>query len=203
MDGAGGTPPGRAFTLLYGVSCPRRNWCMAVGYSISKASARSTLTEIWTGQHWSIRPAPSLPGTSNTFTDISCTSPVRCTAAGGSGNLYGAQQPLAENWNGTHWTVQPVPAPAGQAFSQLLGVGCATAKACIAVGQYMASTGFEGTFAESWNGTGWHLQKTVNPSRTINELQHIACRSATTCTAVGGYAGPGSVSRTLAEHYSS
>jgi len=87
-------------------------------------------------------------------------------------------------------------------LSFLIDVACSTARACTATGRYFPETGPSYTYAESWNGKAWALQPTVNPSETINALDGVACMSATACTAVGGYAGPESVSRSLIERYS-
>lgn len=191
-------PDGSTSSLLYGVSCVTRKWCMAAGYyNIGVA-----FTEVWAGKRWSIRPAEQVPDNDSQFTGVSCTSRVSCTAAGIYGNLAGLDYPLAERWNGKVWTIQPVPHPEGQLDSFLIDVACSTARACTATGRYFTETGPSYTFAESWNGKTWVLQPTVNPSETINALDGLACTSANACTAVGGYAGPESVSRSLIERYS-
>ena len=47
---------------------------------------------------------------------MSCTAPGACTAAG------------------THWRLQPVPAPAGAVLTELFGVSCPAPAACTAAG---------------------------------------------------------------------
>jgi len=195
-------PPGSTFTQLYGVSCVTSKWCMAAGYYGSASAGVLAFTEIWNGTQWSIRPAEQVPGKGSQFVGVSCTSKSSCTAVGTVGDLETVNDPLAERWNGKVWTVQPVPHPTRQINNSLTGVGCSTASACTAVGEYFATTGQVITFADSWNGKAWVLQPTVNPSTTNNDLIGVACTSATACTAVGGYAGPGSVSLSLIERYS-
>ena len=197
-DTARSRPVGSTSSLLYGVSCVTRKWCMAAGYY----DVGVAFTEVWNGKRWSIRPAEQVPDNDSQFTGVSCTSRVSCTAAGIYGNLSGLDYPLAERWNGEVWTIQPVPHPEGQLDSFLIDVACSTARACTATGRYFTETGPSYTFAKSWNGKAWVLQPTVNPSETINALDGVACTSATACTAVGGYAGPESVSRSLIERYS-
>jgi len=192
-------PAGSTSSLLYGVSCVTRKWCMAAGYY----NVGIAFTEIWAGNHWSIRPAEQVPDNDSQFTGVSCTSRVSCTAAGIYGNLESLDYPLAERWNGEAWTIQPVPHPEGQPDSFLVDVACSTARACTATGRYFTEKGPSYTFAESWNGKTWVLQPTVNPSETINALDGVACTSAQACTAVGVYAGAESVSRSLIERYSS
>lgn len=191
-------PAGSTSSLLYGVSCVTRKWCMAAGYYDGAVA----FTEIWTGKHWSIRPAEQIPGSGSQFTGVSCTSRVSCTAVGIYGNLSSVNDPLAERWNGKVWAIQPVPHPEGQPDSFLIAVSCATVHACAATGQYFTRTGPSYTFAASWNGKTWVLQRTVNPSETINILTGVACTSATACTAVGMYAGEESTTTSLIERYS-
>jgi hypothetical protein len=191
-------PEGSTSSLLYGVSCVTRKFCMAAGYY----NTGIAFTEIWTGKRWSIRAAEQVPDEDSQFTGVSCTSLVSCTAAGIYGNLSGLDYPLAERWNGKVWAIQPVPHPEGQLDSFLIDVACSTARACTATGRYQTETGPSYSFAEAWNGRTWVLQPTVNPSETINTLDGVACTSPTACTAVGLYAGPESVTRSLIERYS-
>jgi hypothetical protein len=195
-------PVGSKHSLLYGVSCVTRNWCMAAGYYEPPAGGTLAFTEVWTGKHWSIRPAKQIRGSASQLLGVSCTSRARCTAAGTYGDLASLNYPLAERWNGKVWTTQPVPHPKGQLDSSLTAVGCSTAHACTAVGVYFTKTGPIYTFGESWNGKAWVLRPTVNPSKTNNSLFGVACTSAAACTAVGGYAGPESVALSLIERYS-
>jgi len=195
-------PADSKFSLLYGVSCVTRNWCMATGYYRSDSDGIQAFSEVWTGRHWSIRPAKRVPGSASQFLGVSCTSQFSCTAAGVYGDLESLNYPLAEHWNGKVWTTQSVPHPKGQHDSSLTAVGCSTASACTAAGEYMTQTGLIYTFADAWNGRAWALQATVNPSTTNNNLSGVACTSATACTAAGGYAGPGSVALSLIERYS-
>src|ERR1700733_3307233 len=68
----------------------------------------------------------SVPGTLNSVT---CTNPTSCIAVG----TYGTSgDTLAENWNGTAWTVESTPNPAGGSSNTLAGVSCGTPDACVA-----------------------------------------------------------------------
>ena len=194
-------PPGSVSSVLYGVSCVSRIWCMAAGfYGHEHYGDTYAFTEIWIGRHWSIIPAQQIPDAASQFLRVSCTSKASCTAVG-TYNKSG-YYPLAERWNGKIWAIQSAPHPKGQLDSTLLGVGCSTARACSAVGWYMTDRGHIYTFADSWNGKVWVLQATVNPSDDLNVLSSVACTSATACTAVGSYAGPESVTLSLIERYS-
>jgi hypothetical protein len=43
---------------------------------------------------------------------------------------------LAEHWNGTSWTVQSMPTPAGSNIYEIAGVSCPTTHMCMAVGTH-------------------------------------------------------------------
>jgi hypothetical protein len=100
----------------------------------------------------------------------------------GSSGLSGS---FAERWDGSAWTVAPVPdpGPGADAVSGLAGVSCTAADACAAVGSYGEPTV---TQVERWDGSGWSLQPTPNPSGAIaSNLEAVACTGAGACTAVG------------------
>ena len=177
-------PAQTSYSQLYGVSCVRRAFCSAVGSDVLTSERWITLAEVWRGKRWEITPTPPLESAShNSLRAVSCSSPADCMAVGSADEAT-------------------VPHPTGQPDSSLTAVACSTAHRCKAVGEYFTKTGPIDTFAESWNGRTWVLQPTVNPSETNNSLSGLACTSATACTAVGGYAGPESVSLSLIERYS-
>jgi hypothetical protein len=196
------TPAGSTFSTLSSVSCVSRKWCMAVGNYKAASGGIFEFAELWAGGRWSILPTKEIPDNAIEFAAVSCTSQVSCTVVGDYGTSESEHYPLAERWNGKVWTIQTVPHAEGQLNSMLTAVWCSSARACTAVGQYFTEKGPIYTFGESWNGRVWVLRPTVNPSEDNNSLFGVACTSATACTAVGGYAGPESVSRSLIERYS-
>jgi hypothetical protein len=99
----------------------------------------------------------------------------------GSISYYGT---LAEDWNGTSWSIKPTPNLTG-GYSWLTGVSCTSATACTAVG-YSYSTAGEMALVERWNGTTWSIQTTPNLTGSIStSLNGVSCTSITACTAVG------------------
>ena len=81
-----------------------------------------------------------------------------------------------------------MPSPSGSPpATRLEAVSCSSAPACTAVGTYESSTHVEATLAERWDGTGWSIQTTKDPTgnQAGNELGGVSCPSATACTAVG------------------
>ena len=100
------------------------------------------------------------------LSDVSCTSASSCVAVGTFlGSVQGTKAfdnfTLAENWNGTTWTVVPSPSPKlpGQG-AELNSVSCTSSTSCMAVGETLVFHEPGGYFiphplAEAWNGTTW------------------------------------------------
>jgi hypothetical protein len=133
---------------------------------------------------------------------VSCTSTTACTAVGYFFNSANHLVTMAEHWNGTNWTIQPTPNPAGATGSQLYSVSCTSITACTAVGYFMNSVGTHLTLAERWNGTSWSLQTTPNPTGAMSsDLLGIRCTSTTACSAVGNYYNRSGTQLTLAERW--
>jgi hypothetical protein len=107
---------------------------------------------------------------------VSCTSATFCEAVG-SGPAYA--------WNGSAWTSQTIPDPAGT--GNLGGVSCASATFCEAVGEASGNNGNVVGVAAMWDGSAWNAQVTPNPSKaTFTQLTAVSCASRSSCEA-GGY----------------
>jgi hypothetical protein len=145
---------------------------------------------------WSIQTTPNPTGGSDVVLNgVSCASATACTAVGGPAQPATTGVTLAERWNGTKWSIQHTPNPAGS-NSLLQGVSCTSATACTAVGGSSNGTTMV-TLAERWNGTAWSIQHTPNPAgSSFTFLYGVSCTSASACTAVGT-----SSSGTLAERW--
>jgi hypothetical protein len=95
---------------------------------------------------------------------------------------------LVEVWDGTTWTQQSSPNPVGPA-NILRSVSCASATACVAVGENDDPSYFKTNLAEVWDGVAWTVQTTPSPA-TNNFFTSVSCSSATDCTAVGHQHNP-------------
>ena len=193
---------GAAETSLAGVSCSSAESCMAVGSSVTVSASSvtaKTLTEHWDGTGWTIVTSPSSSDASSLsrLGSVSCPGPADCTAVGyslGIGSKSIAIKPLAEQWNGTAWTIT---ASSNLTSTQTLlsGVSCPTANNCTAVGDSATGT----ALVEQWDGTSWVTVPTANPPGvTSAELAGVSCPSAASCDAVGSSSTSSSVN-TLAE----
>lgn len=189
------TPNSGGPVTLDGVSCSAATACMAVGNYFDPVAGQVPLAESWNGTSWQIDPVPVPSGAvASALFGISCTAANACTAGGGHINQSQIGVTLVETWDGTNWTIEPTPNPAGALFATLYGMSCGSGH-CTAVG----SSGF-GTMAEAWNGTAWKLQSTPDPAGSFDSiLAGVACTAATTCTAVGASVNMVQFQSTLAE----
>jgi hypothetical protein len=121
---------------------------------------------------------------------------------GSSLNGAGVLETLAEHWDGTSWTAQTTPNPAGAQASGLGGVSCASNTACTAVGADRTSAGVVVPLAEHWNGTTWAIQAAPVPSgSTASFLSGVSCPSTRLCIAAGENFLSGGVRQGLIERW--
>lgn len=175
-------PPVGHQSELFGVSCPSRRLCIAVGNypSLAPAGERVPWVEQWNGKRWSSQAAPTPAGATHSgLVAVSCASATACTAVGQVD--FGSA--LVERWNGKHWSIQDAPSPAGATHSELDAVSCPSAATCTAVGYVTIGLRSAAPLAERWNGTRWTIQRTPNPGDAA--LEGVSCAARTSCTAVG------------------
>jgi hypothetical protein len=146
--------------LLGGLSCPAVKNCVTVGTGGSMTSSvldLAPLAEQWTGGKWAVLtvPDPAPAGDITELNSVSCTSATSCMAVGDYSDQAGdADTTLAEQWNGTTWTVVTTPSPA--ALSALVSVSCSSPVHCVAVGVSGATAaGAISPLTEVWDGTTW------------------------------------------------
>jgi hypothetical protein len=132
------TDPEKAVqSTLLDVACtPTPNRCTAAGGWKNNAGEQFTLAYRFNGvTTWTLQSTPNPAGSiASVFQEVSCATETSCTAAGswvsGSG---GSNQTLAEEWNGTSWSIQTTQNPAGAGFDAFFGVSCKSTS-CIGVG---------------------------------------------------------------------
>jgi hypothetical protein len=169
--------------VLYGVSCVTADTCEAVGQYTSNDTQPLTLAEMWNGSTWHQQqtpdPGPNVAGeTGDALEAVTCTAASNCEAVGDYTNSSFRFATLAEVWNGSSWKQQSL--PDGSASGRiLLGVSCAAARSCEAVGNTLTQE-----FAEGWNGTNWRQQSVASPD-SARLLEAVSCRTADACEAVG------------------
>jgi hypothetical protein len=147
---------GWADTIFQAVSCVRAAGCVAVGDAVTPGF--TALAERYAGGRWTVQRIASEP--LSAFFSVSCPVASHCVAAGEHGT-----RSLIEAWNGTRWTVQPVPGTGVPLTTNAIGhVSCVTPAICTAVGyRHNPAVRFSyQTLALGWNGSRWTIQKTIN-----------------------------------------
>ena len=168
--------------MLDSISCPTAHWCTAVGVLNG-----GPMIEQWNGTTWSSQAVPVPPGPSRpNLGSVSCASATNCMAVGAYLDTERHEQPLAEHWDGSAWSITSAPYSRSRPSSRLLGVSCVGTGWCIAVA---------GGVIQRWDGTQWSVEQS---SRGGAHLQAIYCTSKVSCLAVGRHLVSGHAS-TFAE----
>ena len=133
------TDPEKAVqSTLLDASCTSSpsNRCTVVGGWKNSGLEQFTLAYRFNGTStWTLQSPPNPEGSiASVFQEVSCATETSCTAAGswvsGGG---GSNQTLAEEWNGSSWSIQSTENPAGAGFDAFFGVSCRSTT-CIGVG---------------------------------------------------------------------
>jgi hypothetical protein len=98
------------------------------------------------------------------FTAVTAIAPDDVWAVGfllsEAGGSFSENVPMAQHWNGTNWTVTPVPAPIADEFiqDQLFAVAAVSSKSVWAVGAFPipSGNGFDAEI-DHWDGTKWSV----------------------------------------------
>jgi hypothetical protein len=165
-------------SVLYADSCTSAKSCLAVGLN----GKDKPFSVSWNGTRWADHTMPVPPSASYaSILDVSCVTPTACTAIGDWFSSPGANEGLAEQWNGTRWAILP---SAGLDGDQPDTISCWSAKGCMAGGL----NGSEDALAAKWNGSTWTSYTIPQPSGANGgQVEDLSCSSATACTAVGFY----------------
>jgi hypothetical protein len=98
---------------------------------------------------------------------------------------------LAEQWDGSAWTLLSTPTPPNTSWVSLVSVSCPTATDCTAVGGSIPNgvDSQEQPLSMHWDGTAWSLEATPNPhAENGSALTGVSCAAAGSCEATGIYA---------------
>ena len=153
------------------------------------------LAERWDGTRWTILKTIFKTLDDGVFNGVSCTTADACTAVGDAALQppFDAVVALAERWDGSQWTIQNVPDPAGKAAgatNKFEAVSCSSSTACIATGTDAPPPNeiFE-PMAEGWDGNAWRIQNTPALPDDFENLDGVSCTSASACISVASWTG--------------
>jgi hypothetical protein len=177
-------PPKPLIAILPALSCGGAGSCEVVGDRTNEHDEVVPVAEKWDGS--SLTRQTSTETLGGELLSASCVSASRCMAVGSVtlDHPNALAKTLAEVLNGGSWQRLPTPnpGPAGPGKDdQLLGVSCATANSCMAVGQSDTTKGVH-ALAEAWNGHKWRVLKTPGSAFT---LYGVSCPKVKICMAVG------------------
>lgn len=162
------------------------------------------MAEHWNGSVWTIPATPNPHAENGSQLDgVSCTATDDCSAGGNYAYADVAQSVFALRWDGTRWSMEKQPNPAGQSDNTDNSVACTGSAKCVSVGSWINGGGVEETLGESWNGTSWVRDHSANPSGSVaTALDGVACISESYCIAVGGWSPSSVPAFTLSETWS-
>jgi hypothetical protein len=181
--------PGVLSSALVDVACSAANNCVAVGNQETAAGGVNALTETWNGAAWTMKKTPAITGAMTVMlSGVACAGSSACVAVGWDDTAAGTQEPLAEVWDGTAWSVQPTPSPSGSTQSVLSSVSCPASTTCVAVGSYQTASGHQLPMSEFLTGGAWTVQSVALPANGLQgRLTSVSCPGVASCVAVGAY----------------
>jgi hypothetical protein len=184
---------------LSGLACPAVGSCIATAQYEKRGGTPVPLIETLSGGSWTPETA-QLPkaGKSGVLVGMSCLAPGNCLAVGSYETRGGQLRYLAETLSGRTWTPAALPLPAGAQATQpanlagLSSVACRAAGSCVAAGFYAASGGVIQFAIDTLSGGTWTAIKAPLPTEVQDSGLNrpsigVACSSADSCVAVGGY----------------
>lgn len=167
---------------------PSNIW--AVGASFGPA-APQTLIEHWDGTKWSIVPSPNAPANyadNGQLYAISAASATDIWAVGYYQPGAGIFRALVLHWDGSSWTISPLPNDGLEDFSFLNGVAALSDGEAWAVGDYGSNAPNQAkqvkTLTLHWDGKWWSRVPSPNPG-VRNTLRAVAAQSPRDVWAVG------------------
>ena len=182
---------------LGSVACPSASSCVVPGEYTDSSGLEHVLLLTGSGTSWTATEVP-LPANADdaviSLASVACSSASSCVAAGSATDPSGNGQMLLVTGSGTSWTAAEVPPPANAAPEpdlDLASVACPSASSCVAAGSYFDASGGEQGLLVTGSGTSWTATEAPLPANAaadpMAELSSVACPSASSCVAAGGY----------------
>ena len=194
--------PDASYNVLFGVAAGADDDVWAVGYKGSPSSS-ALLTEHWNGTSWSAVAAPLPRSTiSAQFRSVTYITSDNVWAVGYYTDSTG-RKTLAENWDGSSWTIYSTPNP--DTTDQFNGVAGLESDFVWGVGHSAAG---DSTLTEVYNGSSWSTVSSPDVGSAANVLNAVVVvPGAARCVGgdlwtVGGEHDTNASFQTLIEQYS-
>lgn len=193
-------PEGAKSSELHGVACPSATFCMAVGSYVDSGGTEWAMSTTYNGTEWALATvAKPSESKGSVLLDVSCASATACVGVGGYRNSKSVQVTFVARWNGTAWSHQASPNPAGANNSVFQSVSCTEGHLCVAAGDWRNTKELWQPMAQQWNGSGWVLDTTPTPAgATFSLLEGVICR-VEACLSSGWYTNSEGINKTLGE----
>ena len=154
------------------VTCLSSRDCWAFGYGGHDGSA---IVDRWNGNVWT--EGAQEPDTVYGLQGGECVSRRFCLA------LDSDDDSRVFAWNGTTWSSQQVPKPAGTG-AEPSRISCTSTAQCWIVGVAISSRN-PVALLDSWNGRSWSLSPESYVFGTVDQPSAISCITATNCWVAG------------------
>jgi uncharacterized protein YjbI with pentapeptide repeats len=193
-------PPGASVSQFttHAVACPSSTECFGGGifYSAGGPSLTSGAALLrWNGKTWMASDAPRPGDVLNGSEAAASLNAVACPAtkacfAGGSYRSTSGNKAMFLTWKGgSHFSAMAAPVPSDasvNSFGDILGIACASATSCLAVGSYDNAAVQRGMVLRLAGGKWRAAAAPVPPGSAVNgSVDAISCPSLTLCVAGG------------------
>src|SRR5690349_7184975 len=183
---------------LSAVACHTATSCAAVGSYLDTSGNYHGLLLTWSGTSWTPAAAPlsadaASPNRIADFTSVACPSATSCVTVSTYFTSSGTDGVLVTGW-GTSSKATKAPLPvntAASAEAELFSVTCQSTTSCLAVGQYLDSSGNDQPLLVTGSKATWQSTQAPLPTNAAPpaKLEGAACASTTWCVAAGVNAG--------------
>jgi hypothetical protein len=174
------------------------------GWTVGWSSANGwlkyqTLAEHWDGAAWTSVTTPNPSAGNNLLLGVDELTATDTWAVGYSDGPAGARQTLAEQWNGTAWSIVPTPS-VGSGDNVLLSVAGRSADDIWAVGYTATTLGIE-TLIEHYDGASWTVAASPSGGPADNVLTGVSGSGPRDVWAVGYETTSSGLYHALVEHW--
>jgi len=149
--------PGPVRDMLFGASALSPSDVWTVGDQEGRNGKFETLAEHWDGSSWSVVPAPDPGSTGNHLYAVDAVSPDNVWAAGMQLSGDSPDRGLVEHWDGRHWSVVPLAAPASADLVMLDAISATSSQVWVA-GEADSPEGGGQPLIESYRHGTWAIQ---------------------------------------------
>jgi hypothetical protein len=194
------TPESGTEATLGSVSCSAAGSCAAAGVylespSVEQIAFESDSTGAWADSTVPLTGLAPAAVTTLGVSGLACPESGSCVLLSTYQDASGSDQGMAELLSGGRWTASTIPlsgldptADSTNPQVQFAGLSCTAPSACVAVGNYVDSTGATDAIEAILSGTTWTAATASSPATggsALTALDSVACSSAESCSAVG------------------